>query len=168
MSITSTCVTLREQWLRGRPLRPQLRMVALALLGATVVVAGVIVFSPGPPAPTGQSALRRWAVVWRLSGLQPALSYGTVEWAANVLMFLPIGFFAAAAAEPRYRARLVPLAAAGSTLIETAQLFLPGRVSSVSDVIANTLGTLLGLLLLVDLTHRGGPPDSGPPGSGSG
>lgn len=168
MSIASACVTLREQWLRGRPLRPQVRMVALALLGATVLVAGVIVLSPGPPAPTGQSALRRWVVVWRLAGFQPALTFGTVEWAANVLMFLPIGFFAAAAAEPRYRARLVPIAAAVSALIETAQLFVPGRVSSVSDVVANTLGTLFGVLLLVGSSDRHERPDVMTSGAGTG
>jgi len=36
-----------------------------------------------------------------------------------------------------------------SVLIELAQQGIPGRVSSPADVLANTLGTALGVLLLV-------------------
>ncbi|MEO5834687.1 MAG: VanZ family protein [Nakamurella sp.] len=150
-----TLLTLREQRLSGRSLPTWVRRSAFGLLAVTVVIAGVIVLSPGPPAIAGQTALRHWSAVWRIGGIAPAfLTFDAVEWLANVVMFFPIGFLFAAAVPPRQRHLVVPIAAAGSICVETAQLFIPERVSSVADVAANSLGALLGVLLLVACTAR--------------
>ncbi|WP_157970649.1 VanZ family protein [Nakamurella deserti] len=155
MHVPPALVTLREERLEGRPVAHRLRLVALVLLGLTVFVSGLIVFTPGPPARHGQSWLHHWSAVWQASGAQPRfLTYDTVEWGSNLLMFLPIGFLFAAAVRPALRHWVVPVAAAGSVVIETVQLFIPERVSSVSDVLSNTVGALLGVLLLVHLTER--------------
>jgi VanZ family protein len=69
------------------------------------------------------------------------------QWAAdvlsNVLLFAPLGASLAAMGVRRNRAFL--LGALLSCAIELAQLWIPGRDSSVTDVLANSLGTLLGL-----------------------
>lgn len=163
VSLARTAVTLRQRWLSGRPLGRGTRLVSSVLLGVTIVVSGFIVFSPGAPAPAGQSALHRWTSVWRLTGAQPTfLTFDTIEWFANVAMFLPIGFLFAGAVVPRWRFAVVPLAAAGSVFIEVVQLFIPDRVSSVADVVANTAGSLLGVLLLAAVTGRVGAVGTGP------
>ncbi len=155
MPVPRWLLTLRERVFVGRPVGERLRWLAVALLAVTVAVAGWVVFSPGPPARGGQSVLHHWSAVWRAVGAQPAfLSFETVESAANVVMFLPIGFLAAAAVRPAVRFLVVPLAMAGSVFIEVVQLFVPERVSSVEDVLANSTGAVLGVLLLVHLTER--------------
>lgn len=148
-------VTLRQRWLRGRALPRWARRTALVLLAGTVVVAGFIVLDPVPPAEAGQTVLHDWSAIWRIGGLQPTfLTFDTVEWLSNVVMFLPIGFLYAGVVHPRNRYRVVPVAAAASIGVETVQLFIPDRVSSVSDVVANTLGALIGVLLLVAASER--------------
>ncbi len=135
--------------LRGRPLAPWARRICLVLLGATLVVAGAIVFGPKPPAKAGQTALHHWTAVWQLGGVQPTfLTFTMIEWLANVVMFLPLGFLAAGVVRPGARLWVVPLATVGSVTIETVQFFIPERVSSVTDVVANTLGAAVGVWLL--------------------
>jgi VanZ family protein len=70
-----------------------------------------------------------------------------LEFLANVVLFAPLGVLLVLAF-PGVRWWAVVLA--GSLLsvgIELVQLAIPSRVSSVSDVVANTAGTALGLLL---------------------
>lgn len=69
---------------------------------------------------------------------------GLADFALNLLLFVPLGAALAWAGE-RWRAAL----GAGALLslgIEIAQLAIPGRDSSLSDVISNTSGSLLGWL----------------------
>jgi VanZ family protein len=69
---------------------------------------------------------------------------------SNVLLFVPLGFFAVGARARRGPpvtttvVSVVALAAAFATTIEIGQSFAPGRVSSLTDVAANTTGALLG------------------------
>jgi glycopeptide antibiotics resistance protein len=77
------------------------------------------------------------------------------DWAANILLFMPMGFLlcgALAVDRPRGRAVLaalvaVPACACLSAAIEFTQLYFPPRVTSINDVAANTLGGLLGSLV---------------------
>jgi VanZ family protein len=65
---------------------------------------------------------------------------------ANVLVFLPLG---AALCLLGTRLRATALAAlALSTLVEIAQLFVPGRTTSTDDVLLNTAGALLGYTIV--------------------
>lgn len=73
---------------------------------------------------------------------------------ANVVLFIPIGFFGAGSlVDERSRLRswataavLVLIASvAWSVAIETVQVFLPGRTSSLPDVVAQAVGTIVGL-----------------------
>jgi VanZ family protein len=70
---------------------------------------------------------------------------------ANVLLFLPVGFFYRLATARR---GALLLGAGLSLSIETVQLFIPARTSSVIDILANTIGAELGAVLY-DLVSTG-------------
>ena len=112
-----------------------------------LVAVGVLVFQP-----TGDQAggsvlwvshlLHSWHTpvwLWR-----PV----SVEWGLNVLMFVPLSLLGSFF-RPGWTWRdWVGVGFVASGLIELVQLvLLPERVASFSDVVANTLGALLGALL---------------------
>jgi hypothetical protein len=80
-------------------------------------------------------------------GLPRWITYDLVQFVANVVLTAPIGFFLAMALPRRlwWAAALIciVLFAAG----EIAQLFLPSRVPSLLDWLANSLGGFVGALL---------------------
>lgn len=77
------------------------------------------------------------------------------DWVANILMFLPLGWLAAAFFAPHPRGRfdlaaIVPsflLGAACAVAIEFGQVFFPGRTVSINDIVAEFIGTLVGAWL---------------------
>jgi glycopeptide antibiotics resistance protein len=77
-----------------------------------------------------------------------------MDWAVNILLFVPLGFCVAGAfaLDRGHAARLGVLPCAipiglFSAGIEFAQLWFPKRVSSVQDVVANSAGGLIGILV---------------------
>lgn len=87
------------------------------------------------------------------------VGYLNIEFFGNILMFVPIGIFAALLIERRWWWVLLVLGSALSGFIETCQyLFLPGRVPEWRDVLSNSLGFLIGAALSVGLrllvSHR--------------
>ena len=72
----------------------------------------------------------------------------------NVLAYAPFGalacFRARESGSSRPILRAILLGAALSLAMETCQLFIPNRVSSIADVIANTMGTALGTLVFAE------------------
>jgi VanZ family protein len=101
---------------------------------------------------------------WRDHG-QAAFDYLTGPWprhivrfdvAANVLGYVPFGFLGVAALYPRIKggaAFALALAAGAVTciLLEAAQSYLPTRIASNLDVLANIAGTLVGAVAGVRL-----------------
>ncbi|WP_082642098.1 VanZ family protein [Microbacterium enclense] len=86
--------------------------------------------------------------------LFPSANGREVDFALNVLVFLPFGVLLAPLLRRRPWTVLV-IAWAVPTLIEAAQgLFLPGRVSSVYDVVANTAGSLTAALFVAGMRCR--------------
>ena len=71
------------------------------------------------------------------SPLMPA-----TEFLANIVLFLPVGYLLVAVTR-RWWAGMIG-GVLLSALFEAAQSLLPDRVSSVNDVLANTLGALTG------------------------
>jgi glycopeptide antibiotics resistance protein len=66
---------------------------------------------------------------------------------ANILLYIPFGFFAAYALPKRSLAAIAYATLAGfalSLFVELLQFYDAGRVQSISDVYCNTLGALLG------------------------
>jgi len=95
-------------------------------------------------------AQRRWSEVCSI----PIRVESKSDWAANILLFTPIGFFGMAAlcADRRRAADLwaVPLIAACigfSVFLEFSQLYFPPRTSSLDDVTAESVGAALGVLV---------------------
>lgn len=78
-------------------------------------------------------------------GVPETFSYAAWEVTANVIMFLPLGFFLALACWRAGRWFLVGVPTAASLLIESAQyFFLPSRYPTISDVAANSAGGIVG------------------------
>lgn len=88
--------------------------------------------------------------------LRPLSFDSRTDWATNVLLFVPIGYCAAGclagrATSDRRRLAIVPLVVAGATLlavgIETSQMWTADRTPSQNDIVAQSLGSLLGATL---------------------
>jgi VanZ family protein len=68
---------------------------------------------------------------------------------ANILLYVPFGFFLLPNLPLRGRGAVCATSAAGMLLsfgMELAQYYVPGRVTTLDDVVTNTLGALLGAL----------------------
>jgi len=128
------------------------------------------------------SALYLWAVAWMTLRARPYgsdiaaaldrllawfaqrestawITFDRVEFAANVAMFVPLGVFAVLWFGVRgwWTAPLLGLLASGA--IELSQsLFLDARVADVRDLVANTVGAVLGMLLMLLLAFLLSPP----------
>jgi VanZ family protein len=94
---------------------------------------------------------------WRDPGVSP-FAYLAAPWprhitrfdlAANILGYVPYGFLAAAALQPRLRGTAAFTAAVASALfltllLEALQSYLPARIASNLDALCNVLGAALG------------------------
>lgn len=122
-------------------------LIARILLVAVLVTVLVILLWPSRPAATSQNALQAWFERLHARGLPTWLGFGTIEFGANMTMFLPLGFLTVLAWP-----RLPPWAAVAgwsvfSALAEITQASLESdRVGDVRDVLSNTTGAALGVL----------------------
>ena len=74
------------------------------------------------------------------------VTYDQLEWAANVILFIPFGLLIALMMRTRHWGILAVGIVVASTVIEVGQaVFLPGRVASFADILANTLGGMIGI-----------------------
>lgn len=156
MSVRSLRQPAAAAALAGRQVSVRLRVLAGALLVMMLIVIGFIVLTPWAPAPSGQRSLRVYLDLLHAVGVVSRLiSFGLIEWLSNVVMFLPVGFLLAIVVPLRRRWWVVAAGALLSIGIELVQgAFLPERVASVNDVLANTTGAALGVLLVGLLTRR--------------
>ena len=135
----------------GNELTPRARAVSAALLGAVGLLVAVVTLSSGAPAPSLQDSLIQYLDRGHVTGTVPAfVTYDLLQWLSNVVMFAPLGALLAAVLRPRQRMLAAVISMATSGAIELIQhIGVPGRVASFSDVLANTTGGLLGVLVLV-------------------
>lgn len=83
-------------------------------------------------------------------GVPTFVDYGFIEFTANIAFFVPVGFLLGLLFPYRFWWLAVVGGGLLSAAVETAQgLFLPGRVSSLQDVTANTTGAVIGCLVAV-------------------
>jgi len=107
--------------------------LTLALLGYFVLVTAVITLSPF------DFSLRRLRIDFRLV---PS------DIVANIALFVPLGFLGRGLVSGAGReGRVVWVAAACSLLIETAQIFIRRRYVSPIDLVSNSCGAWLGVVL---------------------
>jgi glycopeptide antibiotics resistance protein len=80
------------------------------------------------------------------------VTYMGLEFTANIAMFVPVGlFFLLLLGRSNWFAAV--LAGIGLTFaIETAQIFLPARVSDPRDLLSNSIGALLGVTAALIVT----------------
>jgi hypothetical protein len=124
------------------------RTVAGALCAVWLLAVALIVLWPTPVDRAGGGALRHGLEYLYRHGLPAFVTYGVVEFMANVLMFVPLGLFWFMLTPCRWRWWAPAAGFALSTAIETTQLLvLPQRFATPHDVVANTLGSLFGTLV---------------------
>ena len=104
---------------------------------------------------------------WRNQGLEFGevltthlrLSYTAFDATANILSYLPLGFLVSVTLRARLgtAASTVIALFSGAVLsasMEYLQMYLPSRISSNTDLLSNSFGTLTGALLAVGLTSQ--------------
>lgn len=130
-------------------MRSTVTLLGWVALACYLLTVAVIVFWPvhvdaGEPSQVLQELLHTG---YRSRFLPRWFGYAQVEWLSNVLMFVPGGLLFTLLLRPK-RSWLVPLGGLGATLfIETIQHFMPGRTSSLLDVLSNSLGCATGWVL---------------------
>ena len=96
------------------------------------------------PVPVDSGAAR---FLGRLIRLVPVLTYPRIEFAANIVLFVPLGLLLMLILRERYL--ILPIAIVVTVAIECSQaLLLDKRTPSLLDIIANTTGACLGMLIV--------------------
>ncbi|WP_181158131.1 VanZ family protein [Microbacterium sp. MYb64] len=90
------------------------------------------------------ATLARLVATW---GVPVEAAYTVFEFAANIALFVPLGVLLAVGWPRMPAMAVIAVGCAASTIIELVQLTMPSRYSTLSDVIANTLGTVVGLVI---------------------
>lgn len=82
-------------------------------------------------------------------GVSLSTSYAVFEFLSNIALFVPFGILASMAWPQINRWLIILIGYASSATIELVQSLLPSRFPTLSDVIANTLGTVVGCLIVL-------------------
>ena len=131
---------------------PFLSLLTLVYLGFV----GLVTLTPGSDQPDyADLAARVLARLQRYPDLDPLtsrLSVERIEFLANIGLFVPLGVFLLLLVGTRLW--LVALAAGIvlTSMIESIQRSIPGRVSDPRDVAANSIGMVIGIGLALVLT----------------
>lgn len=131
------------------PPRSKFRLgFGLAILVAYTLFILAVTLSPTQIDVSYQNAVVRLIGVLHRNGVPEWFGYGEIEFLANIAMFVPFGFLIAILLPQRLSGLTVLVGPAFSAFVENFQReFLSERVASVYDVIANSAGTIIGLVL---------------------
>jgi glycopeptide antibiotics resistance protein len=120
--------------------------------GGYLVFVAWLTLTPQPIGPDQEEFIQRVLDGLHRRGYAQSLDYDRLEFMANIALFVPIGMFLLLL----FGAGGWWLAAIGSfgmtALIEFAQQHIPGRVSDDRDLLANTIGALIGIVIALILT----------------
>jgi VanZ family protein len=147
---------MRSPWGEGqdRDRRRRRRTRAAGLLGVYVALIALVTLTPDSVDRGVHPFLMRGVLFLQFHGL-PWFRYSMIEEAANVALFVPLGMLGILALGLRRWWRVVLTGTALSGSVELVQsAFLPGRVASVTDVVANGAGALVGVALCALLAAR--------------
>lgn len=125
--------------------------------GTYLLIVAWITLNPFPPDPHRNGLLEGLLAAFATTPLLGWIDYDVVEFTANVLMFVPMGILFTLLWGVWRWWLVLAVGAAATLIIEFIQLFLPERVSDPRDLLANTLGAALGILLVVlgsAIVHR--------------
>lgn len=122
------------------------------ITGGYIIFVGWLTLTPQPIGPDQQRFIHRVLDALHRRGYAESLDYDRLEFLANIALFVPIGVFLLLL----FGAGGWWLAAIGSfamtAVIETIQQQMPSRVSDERDLLANTIGALIGIALGLLLT----------------
>ncbi|TQM65354.1 VanZ like protein [Klugiella xanthotipulae] len=122
----------------------------------TVVYLAIVAWMTLGPQPLddhGDAFMRM--VAWRISLWEPLnwFDFPHLEFISNILMFVPGGMFLILLLGRRYWWFAVQVCVLATVGIETVQMFLPQRVPDLRDVIANTIGGMIGVTVAMIVTY---------------
>jgi VanZ family protein len=127
---------------------PVLSLATLAYLAFV----GFVTLGPQPLDRGGQHLLWRVLRVFAGHDLTSWITYSRVEFLANVGMFVPIGVFFLLLFGRRFWFVGIIAGVVLTSAIEFSQLFIAGRVSDPRDIVANSLGATIGVLVALLVT----------------
>ena len=131
---------------------PFLSLLTLAYLGFV----GLVTLTPASEQPDYYGlAARVLARLERYPDLDPLtsrLNVDRVEFLANIGLFVPVGVFLLLLVGARLWPVAIAVGIVLTSMIESAQRAIPGRVPDPRDVVANFLGTVAGVALALVLT----------------
>ena len=120
-----------------------LHRISLALAGAYLVALVLIVFWPTPVDKPAAGTLHHFIAWMHLHGVPGFIGYNQIEFSANIVLFVPMGFIASVWSKNAWVGLVT--GALASCLIELSQAwFLPARFASGLDVLSNTMGAGIG------------------------
>lgn len=124
------------------------RPALVAVTGVYLLAVAWITLNPFPPDPHGNGLLKQLLAAFASTPALAWIDFDVVEFTANVVMFVPMGvLFTLLLGLRRWWLALL-IGVASTCFIEGVQLFLPNRYSDVRDLVANTLGTLIGIAIV--------------------
>jgi glycopeptide antibiotics resistance protein len=132
-----------------------LRRHPVLSLATAVYLAALFYLTLTPSSTSDQafSILRRVVSLLQRHDATDWVTFPLAEFAANILLFVPMGVFVVLLLGRRMWWAGLFAGFIGSCWIELAQgVWLPSRVSDPRDLVSNTLGTLLGVLLALLIT----------------
>lgn len=117
----------------------------LVLLGIYTAMVLTATMWPTPLDQGYASSIARLLALLHRNGIPEWFGYNKLEFSANVLMFIPLGFLLTLALSRRWAWMSIVLVPVFSGLIEYTQgEFLAQRFATVRDVIANSIGGYIG------------------------
>lgn len=128
--------------------RPRSALAARILLIPYLITLGLIVWLPASEASKATGIVFAFArSVSDLTSLDPITSATVFEFLANIVLFAPLGLLLMIAFSQAETWGVLLIGYSVSATIELVQTVLPSRYPTLSDVLANTLGTAIGCLL---------------------
>ncbi|MDF2444304.1 MAG: hypothetical protein JWR01_2507 [Subtercola sp.] len=127
---------------------PVLTAFTVAYLG----LVAWITLGPQPLDDRAEGLLYRALRVFGRHASTDWITYDRVEFIANIAMFVPVGLFLLLLLGRRQWWLAILIGFVMTVAIEVAQLGIPGRVSDLRDVVSNTSGATLGVLVGLVLT----------------
>jgi glycopeptide antibiotics resistance protein len=122
--------------------------IVLVMLGAYALIVALATLTPTPLDQGFESSVDRVLAVLHRHGVPDWFGYNTLEFSANIVMFLPLAFLISLLMPFRWWWLAFLAAPALSVAIELTQhALLDARFATANDVIANSTGAVIGTLL---------------------
>jgi glycopeptide antibiotics resistance protein len=127
---------------------PLLSVVTFVYLG----LVGWLTLGPQPLDDEPNGVLFKLLEVLGRYGATDWITYNGLEFSANIAMFVPVGLFFLLLLGRSYWFVAILAGVVLTFAIETAQIFLPARVSDPRDLASNSIGALIGVIIALIVT----------------